>query len=159
MNTLVQDIMIREVISVRSDMPLLEVAQILGEHKFDGVPVVDENNVLMGILTEYDLISKGSAMHLPTLQTIFQNITVFREDRSRFKKETEEIANIKVADVMNTDPLTLSADDSFEQAVAAFREHHRVNPIPVIDKDKKVVGVVSRYDIVKLFELTSNTNN
>ena len=147
----VTDIMTKDAIVVTTSTPLVEAAEILNVHKINGVPVVDGDNILVGILTEYDLISKGSAIHLPTLQAIFQNLSVMREDRSRFEKETREIMSLTVKDVMNDDPLTLPLDASFDDVVAAFRDHHRVNPIPVIDKNRKVVGVVSRCDVLKLF--------
>ena len=145
--------MTKDVISVHPETPLIEAAKIIAAHNFDGVPVVDEGSKLVGILTEYDLISKNSAVHLPTFQFIFQNLKVFGQDRSRFQKEVEEVANLRVKDVMNTDPLTLSEDATYEEAVAAFRDHHRVNPIPVIDKDRKVIGVVSRFDVLKPLHL------
>ncbi|MDO8600090.1 MAG: CBS domain-containing protein [bacterium] len=145
----VQDIMTKEVISVHPDMPLLEAAKILSERNFDGVPVVDTDNKLVGILTEYDLISKESMIHLPTFQKILQNIKVFKKDQSEFQKEIQEISLLVVRDVMNTDPLTLGEQATFMEVLDAFRNHHRVNPIPVIDSDRRVVGVVSRFDILK----------
>jgi|SRR3989338_6860382 len=145
----ITDIMTKEVVSVTPEMPLFEAAKILSEHNLDGAPVVNETNKLLGILTEYDLISQSSSIHLPTLQKILQDIKVFGKDKSQFKKEFQDVIALKVQDVMNDDPLTLAPDDSFEEMVKAFREHHRVNPIPVIDKNKKVVGVVSRFDVLK----------
>ena len=44
--------------------------------------------------------------------------------------------------------LTYKDDTDFEAVVEAFRVHHRVNPIPVVTKDNKVIGVVSRYDVL-----------
>ncbi|OHA43198.1 MAG: hypothetical protein A3G03_02165, partial [Candidatus Taylorbacteria bacterium RIFCSPLOWO2_12_FULL_44_15c] len=114
-----------------------------------GVPVVDEENKLVGILTEYDLIEKSSSIHLPTFQKILENLKVLKQDSSEFQKEVREVSALKVRDVMNNDPLTLEPEASFDEMVKAFREHHRVNPIPVIDKNKKVVGVVSRFDVLK----------
>ena len=153
----VKDIMTKEVISVNPETPLFEAAKVIAGHGFDGVPVVDEDDLLVGILTEYDLISRGSAVHLPTFQIILQNLPVFRKDRSSFAKEIQEIASLKVRDVMNSDPLTLPEDATYEDAVRAFRDHHRVNPIPVIDAERRVVGVVSRYDVLQPFrELPSS---
>ncbi len=147
----VKDIMTREVISVRPETSVLEAHELIAKHNFDGVPVVDHEKRLVGILTEYDLVSKGSAIHLPTFQLILQNLKVFRRDRQHFEHEIQSISSLTVKDVMNSDPLTLPEDATFEQAVMAFRNHHRVNPIPVIDRDRRVVGVVSRYDVLKLF--------
>lgn len=148
-NLTIKDIMVREVITVSSETSLLEAAKILGDHNFDGLPVVDEHRKLLGILTEYDLISKSSAVHLPTFQIILQNLQVLHNDKSQFQKEIEEVSSLKVKDVMNSDPLTLPGTATYEEAVAAFRDHHRVNPIPVIDADKTVIGVVSRFDVLK----------
>lgn len=145
----IKDIMAKEVISVYPEMPLAEATKILAAHHFDGVPVVDHENTLVGILTEYDLISKGSAIHLPTFQLILKNLQIFKKDRQLFEGEARELLSLTVKDVMNNDPLTLSEDATFEETVIAFRDHHRVNPIPVIDKNRKVIGVVSRFDILK----------
>lgn len=149
----VQDIMVREVIAVRPETPVIEAYEVLSRHNFDGVPVVDHENRLVGILTEYDLIVKGSSLHLPTFQKILSELPVYRKDRSQFRDEVSELQNLTVQDMMNPDPLTLPDDASFEKVIAEFRDHHRVNPIPVIDKDRKVVGVVSRYDVLKIFSL------
>lgn len=145
----VKDIMVREVIVVSPDASLIDAAKLIADHHFDGVPVVDGEKKLVGILTEYDLISQSSQVHLPTFQAILQNLQVIQGDRSQFEKEIAEISSLKVKDVMNTDPLTLPESATYEDAVTAFREHHRVNPIPVLDAEKRVVGVVSRFDILK----------
>src|SRR3989344_696622 len=127
----ITDIMTKEVVSVDPEVPLFEAAKILSDHNFNGAPVVDKENKLIGILTQYDLISQGSFIHLPTLQKILKDINVFGQDKSHFKKE-------------------------FEDVVTAFREHHRVNPIPVINSEGKVVGIVSRYDVLKPSRLVDN---
>ena len=149
----IQDIMTREVVSVHPETSVFEAHDLIAKHNVDGVPVVDAENKLAGILTEYDLIVKGSSLHLPTFQKILAELPVYRKDRSQFQNEVKELQDLKVKDVMNSDPLTLRDDAPFEKVVAEFRDHHRVNPIPVIDKNKKVVGVVSRYDVLKIFTL------
>lgn len=145
----ITDIMTKEVVSVDPEMPLFEAAKILSEHNFDGVPVVDQENKLLGILTEYDLISQSSSIHLPTLQKVLQDMSVLGKDKAHFKKEFQDVIALKVKDAMNREPLTLKDGAGYEEVVTAFREHHRVNPIPVINNDGKVVGVVSRYDVLK----------
>src|SRR3989344_2266554 len=100
----IKEIMTREVVLVKPDTPLQEAAELLARHGFDGMPVVDENNMLVGILTEYDLISKGSAVHLPTFQKVIQNLGVYAKDKDRFNKDFETLSSLKVKDVMNTDP-------------------------------------------------------
>ena len=145
-----RDIMTKEVITVHSDTSLLDIAKILAERNFDGVPVVDNENRLIGIVTEYDLINKTSAVHLPTLQVILQNLPQFKKEESHFQ---EEILALKVEDIMNKEPLTLNIDVAYDEVIKLFREHHRVNPIPVIDKDRKVLGVISRFDVLRPFHI------
>lgn len=145
-----KDIMTREVISVHPETPLLDVAKVLAEHNFDGVPVTDEKNKLIGIVTEYDLINKTSAVHLPTLQMVLRNLPQFKKEEAHFQ---EEILQLKVADIMNKEPLTLTADVPYDDVIKLFREHHRVNPIPVIDKDSTVLGVISRFDVLRPFHV------
>lgn len=152
---LLKEIMTKEVVSVSPEMPLLEGAKILTDKNLNGVPVVDKENKLVGILTQYDLLSKGSAVHIPTFQMIFQNLALFKSDRSQFKEDIDKVSNLKVKDVMNDDPLTLKEDQAFKDAVIAFRDHHKVNPIPIVNKDNKLAGVISRHDIIKFFELFS----
>ncbi len=152
----VQSVMERKVVAVRPEDSIFAAHEVMVSHSFDGVPVVDAENRLVGILTEYDLIVKGSSLHLPTFQKILSELEVYRKDKERLNQEIAELKELKVKDMMNTDPLTLPDTASFEDAVAAFRDHHRVNPIPVIDADHKVIGVVSRYDILKLFSLVKS---
>ncbi|OGN35833.1 MAG: hypothetical protein A3F98_03495 [Candidatus Yanofskybacteria bacterium RIFCSPLOWO2_12_FULL_41_8] len=145
-----KDIMTKEVVAVHPETPLLEVAKILAEHNFDGVPVVDNENRVVGIVTEYDLINKTSAVHLPTLQVILRNLPQFKKEEAHFQ---EEILELKVMDIINKEPLCLAPDVPYDEVIKIFREHHRVNPIPVIDADKKILGVISRFDVLRPFHV------
>ncbi|KKT82582.1 MAG: CBS domain containing protein [Candidatus Yanofskybacteria bacterium GW2011_GWA2_44_9] len=146
----INELMTREVITVNPETSLLDVAKVIAEHNFDGVPVVDKDGKLVGLVTEYDLINKTSAVHLPTLQVVLKNIPLFKQDQGHFQ---EEILSLKVKDIMNKEPLTLPNSSTFEDVIRLFKEHHRVNPIPVVDKDNRVVGVISRFDILRPFHV------
>jgi len=149
MAVLVKDIMTRNVLSVGPSDSLLEAADMLMRHGFNGLPVVDWKGKLVGILTQYDLISKSTQLHLPTFQRLIEQHPAFRSSPEMQRKQLEEISSIRVEDVMNKDPLVLHEEATFKEAVDAFYEHHRVDPIPVVDKNGKLVGIVSRYDILK----------
>jgi len=149
--------MTRKVISVRQDASFREAAQMLYDWGFEGLPVLDKNKKLVGIFTQYDLLSSDRAMHIPTLQRLFETMSVDREDKKHFEEAIRPLENLSVSDAMNDDPLTLSPEATLDEIIRLFREHHRVNPVPVIDKDRRVLGVVSRYDIVKLFGYTKDS--
>jgi CBS domain-containing protein len=150
MNALtIKDIMTKEVITVRAETPLVEVAKIMTEHRFNGLPVTDAEGILTGIITEYSLISSQSGIHLPTLQTVLAQLPVFSKDKSDFNDEVAAVSKLTARDVMNADPLTLPMTATYDEVVRAFQDHHGVNPIPVVDSMRKLVGVVSRYDVLK----------
>ena len=121
-------IMTTRVISVSPETTLFDAGKKLATYKFNGVPVVDANNVLVGIVTEYDIIAHISG---------------------RTGKKNNALT---VGEIMTKNPYTLSQDATFEEALTLFRDHQTANPIPVIDNNRHVVGVVSRTDLLKGFE-------
>ncbi len=156
-STLVKDIMTTEVMTVSPNTPLLEVAKIFAEKRFNGLPVVDEQKKLVGLITEYNLITAESLLHLPTLEKISKDPASPLVDLEYLSQQVKKTTNLKVVDVMEHDPITVAYDDTFETALGILNQHHRVNPIPVIDKERKLVGVVSRYDLLKLLKLFGHT--
>lgn len=147
----VSDFMTKKVVSVSPEMFLSEAAQILSQNSFNGVPVVDDKNKLLGILTEYDLIQRGSSLHIPTFLKLIKEFEVYRKDRQFIDKELKKILSVKVKEAMNRDPLAINFNASIEEAARLFSEHHKVNPIIVIDENNVVVGIISRCDIIQLY--------
>ena len=119
----VKSLMNPRVISVLPETPVITAIDIILSNNFNGLPVVDKKGILVGIVTKYDIISKGG----------------FLRDDS------------KISDVMNADPLTLFENMTVDDAIRSFTEHHKVDPIPVIDTGRRVIGIISRYDMVRLF--------
>lgn len=149
--TKVKDFMITEVVKVWPDTPVVEAASRLFNKGYSGLPVVDESGRLAGIFTEYDLITKGTTLQLPTFLKIILAYDLYRRNPSLITEEVKKILELKVREVMNDDPLALYPETSLEEAVRTFSEHHRVNPIPIVDRERHLVGILSRADIVKLY--------
>jgi len=145
----VADIMTKKVITAFENEPVIEVARRIFEHNFDGLPVVDSEQKVVGILTQYDLVAKGTAFHIPTFIKLMGQLPVLSQEKSEFKKEIEPILNLKVKDIMNHDPLMIRVDENIDTVAKIFSEHHRVNPIPVVGSDQKLQGIISRYDLVQ----------
>src|SRR3989344_4770636 len=148
----VRDIMTKKVISVHPADSLESVVGLLFRYNFDGLPVVDEEDHLLGIVTQYDLVMKSSGLHLPTLAKIFEDIPVLRGDLGPLKKSFEDIHKLPARDLMNPDPLVIGPDELAEVGAKLFVAHHRVNPIPVVVSDRKIIGILSRRDIIELFD-------
>lgn len=144
-----QDVMTKEIVSVSPDATLSSIAALFAKYQFDGLPVVDKNGILRGIITEYDLISKDSSLHLPTLKKVMESLHISQQDKSRFQEKVLDKLSIKAEDIMNKEPLTLNLNTFYEEIIKTFQDHHRVNPIPIVGENGKVVGIISRFDVLK----------
>jgi len=149
-----RDVMTKKVISVSPETPITEVTKIITEHNFDGVPVVDKNNRLVGIITEYDLITQTSTINASFLQKIITDIYAEKKEDPP-KIGTQDISELKVQDIMNREPLTLGENATFEEAIETFKAHHRVNPIPIVNDRNEVLGIISRFDILRPLNILS----
>jgi CBS domain-containing protein len=146
--------MTKDVVSVTPQASVLEAHKILSSHFFTGLPVVDGENRLVGILTEYDLLAQGS-----TIVGVLSESSEDKEAYEQFRGALERLRETKISEIMNTDPIVFNEESTAQEIVRAFVEHHRVNPIPVVDKDRKVVGIVSRYDALVLFYVSPQDKN
>ena len=140
------DIMTRDVVTVDPESPLIEAVNILLKYGFTGLPVV-VNGMVVGIITEFDMVTKGSDIHIPTLLKLFGGLD--QKNTAILKDQLKKVITMKVKDTMNADPLILSPDDNILKVVDTFTQHHKVNPIPIVDNTKRLVGIISRSDMLK----------
>lgn len=148
----VLDIMTKNVATLDPEDSLEKATQLFEQFKYDGFPVVNKDGRLLGIVTAYDMVSQSYATHLPSLVGILEDIYSGKADDQKLKDQFGIVRSIKVRDMMNEDPLVIGPDVRVEDLAKEFIQHHRVNPIPVIDPDKKLLGVVSRFDIIRFFD-------
>lgn len=148
----VKDVMNPNVVFCKPDDTVREVAKILKENNISGVPVIDDEE-LVGIVSEGDLlklliIPEKGELWLPSP---FEVIEVpIREylGWEETKKILSDVGSIKVEEIMNKDVYTISSEASVEEA-SEHMVRHRINRLPVIDEDDRVVGIVTRGDIIE----------
>ena len=150
---LIKDIMTAtKVVAVTPDTPLLEASEKMVLGWFNGLPVIDKDRKVIGIITEYDLLTKGTAIHIPTFIRLMGEFPGKKRQKDLlFKKSLEEMIYFTVGDVMNKDPIIMWEGSTFSNILRVFSEHHRVNPIPIVDAKGKLVGIMSRFDVIKYF--------
>lgn len=144
--------MTKKMVILGPDDSIEKATQLFEEYKYDGFPVVNEEKKLLGIVTAYDMVSQSYATHLPSLLHIIENAYKEKADGNILKEHFDRVRTVKIRDMMNLDPLVIGPDVRVEDLAKEFIQHHRVNPIPVIDADKKLLGVVSRFDIIQFFD-------
>jgi CBS domain-containing protein len=149
-SALVSDFMTKKVIFVNQKTPLLEAVDLMLQHNFNGLPVISYSGKLVGILTEYDLMIKGSAIHLPTFLKLLRKFDIYSKDKKFLGANVKKILAMKVSDAMNRKPFYMQKTATLSQAVKVFTQHASQNPIPIVDEHRKLVGILARYDVIKL---------
>ena len=141
-----KDIMTKKVITVLPELPVDKLAGILWQNKVSGVPVVDENENLMGVVTESDLIDQTKKVHIPTVVTILDAM-IFLEKPSKIDKEIKKMTGTIVKDICTPDPVTVEEGTTIDEIASIMADKH-FHTLPVV-KDGRVVGVVGKSDIIR----------
>jgi sulfide:quinone oxidoreductase len=139
----VGDVMTRDVVTVRQGSALLATADLLVAKKISGVPVLDVEDRLVGIVTEADFLS---AMNLHGGMVADALETVVRKHRARKGMGTI------VDDIMTRSPVTIAEDATLARAVELM-DRNKIKRLVVTDDQQHVRGIVSRGDLLKLFSM------
>jgi CBS domain-containing protein len=141
-----KDIMTRDVITVTEDTPVSEVAKIFFEKRINGVPVVNKEGAVVGVVCNSDLIDQTKRLHIPTVVAL-SDIVIYLESVKKFKKELEKMAGSTVKDICTRNPVTLTPETSIED-IATIMAEKRVHTLPVVEGGK-LVGIVGKMDIIR----------
>lgn len=141
-----EDIMKKEVISVTPETDITQAVEILLNNHINGIPVVDGDGVLKGILCQSDLIFQQKNISLPPILTFLDSIIPLSSSK-KLQHEMEKMAAITVAHAMVADPVTVTPDTPVSDIAALMVEKH-FHTIPVV-QDNKVVGIVGKEDMLK----------
>jgi CBS domain-containing protein len=143
----VREIMDTRWLTVFPEDTIETVVRRMREHELPAIPVVNEGDRCVGIITEADLILAGEEedLHLPHYIELFGGI-VFLESTKRFEERLRKAVGATARDLMTEDPVTISPDASVDEAarVIARRKHNR---LPVVEHGR-LVGVVTRVDVL-----------
>ncbi len=140
MQTLVKDIMTTRVIWVRKDAPFRELAAALRRHRVSAFPVLGDGDKVIGVVSEADLLTKEAVDGEPG---VFTGIL--------HRREQEKARGITAGDLMTAAPVTVSPQDTVEHA-AKLMYNRRVKRLPVTDADGHLVGIISRADVLSVFD-------
>lgn len=141
-----KDIMTRDVVTVKPETSIEELASLLVKHQISGVPVVDDKGDLYGIVTENDLISQNKRLHIPTVVS-FLDAAIYLESSKKFEQEVKRITATKAGDICARKVLTVSEDTTLVD-IATIMDEKKTHLLPVV-KNGKMVGIVGKRDVVK----------
>jgi CBS domain-containing protein len=138
----VRDIMHRNIFYTTPEATLKDVANIFYRHKVSGVPVVDSDEKVIGIISEKHLIKAA----LPDYESLIENMS-FTPDVEPFDELLKREDEIKVAEIMTRKVVTTTEDTPIVE-VAAMMMFRNIRRVPVINDEGHLLGMVLRSDIV-----------
>ena len=146
-----KDIMTSSVITVKKETSVKELARILTANSISGAVVVNDNDKVIGIVTESDLIFQNKKLHIPSVVAIL-DAYFFLEDPDKMEQEIQKMAGATVGDIYSKNPITVQEDTTIAEIATIMSERH-VHTLPVL-KDKVLVGVIGKKDIIKTIATT-----
>jgi len=138
----VRDVMTQNVISTTVDDTVLAAVRTMLQNKISGMPVTDAQGKLVGMVTEGDFLRRGEI----GTERRRPKWLEFLAGPGRLADEYVHASGRKVGEVMSSDPVTVTENDSLE-TVVELMERRRIKRLPVV-RDGKVVGIVSRANLM-----------
>ncbi len=139
---LAAEVMTREVISVKADVDLHEAGRLLLTHKISGVPVVDDQNHVTGIITQTDLLTMAGIPRGHVFNDMVMKYILA-------KPTPHHRAGRTVKDVMSGHVITVGPGTTVKK-IATILDKKGITRVPVVDNENRLIGIVSRGDIVRV---------
>src|SRR5512142_1844352 len=140
--TTVQEIMTTRVIWVKKDATFREMAVALREHRVSAFPVVDDDRKVIGVVSEADMLTKEALDDEPGVLVGLLH-----------SKDQAKARGVTAGDLMTATVVAVRPEDTVEHA-AKLMYDRRVKRLPVTDADGHLVGIVSRSDVLSVFDRT-----
>ena len=139
----IQDLMTTNVVTVGAATPLKDAAALLAEHRISGVPVVDEDGHVLGVLSEGDILFKETGP--PERPSLLERLLAVPSIAFDPKLEART-----AGEAMSAPPVTVGPRRPVTEAATTMIEA-RVNRLPVVDDERRLIGIVTRADLVRAF--------
>jgi CBS domain-containing protein len=144
MEPTVKDVMTTSVVSIKKDASFREMAAALREYRVSAFPVVDTDGEVIGVVSEADMLTKEALGSEP--QGMPGMITGLLRH-----KEHAKARGITAGDLMSGPPVTVTPEDTVEHA-AKLMYTRKVKRLPVVDSAAHLVGIISRADVLAIFD-------
>ena len=150
----VEEVMTKNPFVLKPNDTLREAAVKLADSNVSGAPVVDDNGLIVGVLSEVDILEalkthyKGLRMLMPPEITFGISFVEVVKERDAIKA-FQELKDVRIKDVMKKPPITVTPAEKVEKAIKLMVEH-KISRVPVVDGEQ-LVGIVTRGDVLKGF--------
>jgi CBS domain-containing protein len=142
----VKNFMTKNVIAVKENDTIKRLFKLMDEHAILGVPVVNDDNQVIGIVTESDLIDHFTTLKTPRGINLLGSI-VFLDDINEFNKKLKDHCAEIVKDIMTKKVIAIDQNANLLDAINLMSKHD-ITRLPVTDKNNKLLGIIARTDII-----------
>jgi len=139
MSATVKDVMTAEVVTVRQETTFKEMAAVLRRYRVSALPVVDDAGLVIGVVSAGDLLAKEALADPGVAAELLRH------------QDVRKAQGLTAGDLMTRPAVTAAPEDPVEQA-ARMMHFMRVKRLPVIDSGGQLVGIVSRSDVLAVFD-------
>jgi CBS domain-containing protein len=139
----------RDAVAAHPGDDVESLLRLMRKHELPGIPVVDDDRRVVGIVTESDLVlrDENADLHLPHHIDLLGGV-IFLEPMKHYEERLRRAIASTVSEMMTPDPITVKPDDSVQSAAKVIAER-RHNRLPVVDGDGRLLGVVTRVDVLE----------
>jgi CBS-domain-containing membrane protein len=141
-----KDIMTKDVITVHPDTEVVQAANLLLDHHINGLPVVDEEGHVKGIICQSDLVAQQRKIPLPSFFIMLDSFIPLTSPKN-IEKELQKMSAVTVKDAMTPDPITVDLETDLED-IATLMVKHKIHTLPVLDHGR-LVGIIGKEDILR----------
>ncbi len=142
---IVKEIMTTDVKSIPPDAKVKDAWRVLEQLRISGLPVIDRNQRLVGMFTEKEILSYILPSYIDQVGKF-----VYKDDPKSIKKKFEKLAELTVGELVRQEVVTVD-ENSAVCEVARLMLIQKARRIPVLDKERKVVGIIAREDVVRAY--------
>ena len=143
----VRDVMQPNVPTASPMTPVGELARLMADNGVPGVPVVNDGR-LVGIVTEGDLIQREANVDIPSVTT-FLDAVIVADAGTPFEEELRHVLATTAEELMSS-PVISIRDVATISELATLMMVERINPIPVVDDSRQIVGLATRSALIAL---------
>ncbi|MBC8284621.1 MAG: CBS domain-containing protein [Nitrospinae bacterium] len=141
-----EEIMTRKVVTVNKNLPIKDLSKLFIENQFNGVPVVDDDDNVLGVVTQGDLIEQNKNLHIPTVITLFDAV-LFLDSEKKFEADVKKLTGTKVEDFYHKHAISVGPKSDISEITTLMAEKD-IHTIPVIDNGK-LIGVIGKRDVIR----------
>ncbi|MFG2680020.1 CBS domain-containing protein [Streptomyces sp. NPDC048392] len=156
---IVGEVMTQDVVQAHRETPFKDVVRLLDRHRISGLPVVDDDDKVVGVISETDLVRRQAALSTDGRARRFPirppGRSVRRADATARGAMAQELIGTTARELMSTPAITVHPEQRIADA-ARVMERHSVERLPVVDEEDRLIGIATRRDLLRVFLRTDD---